>query len=40
MYSKPGGFTFDKNRVEVINEYKKKLVVEASEMPMDLSWSK
>jgi len=37
VYSKPGGYTFSKDRVVVLEEYKKKLIVEQGEMPMDLS---
>lgn len=37
MFSKPGGFTFKKERVEVLEEYRRKLVVSSAEMPMDLS---
>ena len=37
IFSKPGGYKFDKARVQVLEEYKQKLVVEAAEMPMDLS---
>ena len=35
MYSKPGGYTFNKERVQVLEEYKQKLQVE--EVKMDLS---
>jgi 20S proteasome subunit beta 2 len=37
IFSKPGGYTFNKDRVQVLEEYKQKLVVESAEMPMDLS---
>jgi 20S proteasome subunit beta 2 len=37
IFSKPGGYTFNKERVNILEEYKQKLVVEAAEMPMDLS---
>jgi 20S proteasome subunit beta 2 len=37
VFSKPGGYTFDKARVQILEEYKQKLVVESAEMPMDLS---
>jgi hypothetical protein len=37
MFSKPGGYTFNKERVVVLEEYKQKLIVEPAEMPMDLS---
>jgi len=37
VFSKPGGYTFKKERVEVLNEYRMKLVVEEGEQPMDLS---
>eukprot|EP00356_Strombidium_inclinatum_P005247 CAMPEP_0170480996 /NCGR_PEP_ID=MMETSP0208-20121228/1611_1 /TAXON_ID=197538 /ORGANISM="Strombidium inclinatum, Strain S3" /LENGTH=274 /DNA_ID=CAMNT_0010753623 /DNA_START=11 /DNA_END=832 /DNA_ORIENTATION=- len=37
VYSKPGGYKFDKDRVQVLNEYKMKLVVEDGAQPMDLS---
>jgi 20S proteasome subunit beta 2 len=35
MYSKPGGYKFNKDRVVVMDEYKQKFQVE--EVPMDLS---
>jgi len=37
MFSKPGGYTFSKERVNILEEYKQKLIVENVEMPMDLS---
>ena len=37
VFSKPGGYTFNKERVEVLEEYKHKLIVEEGEQPMDLS---
>lgn len=37
QYEKPGGYKFKKERVQVINEYRTKLVVEEGEQPMDLS---
>ena len=37
VYSKPGGFKFTKDRVQVLEEYKTKLVVEDGSAPMDLS---
>lgn len=37
IFSKPGGYTFKKERVNILEEYKQKLVVENVEMPMDLS---
>ena len=38
VFSKPGGYQFDKKRVVILEEYKKKLVVEDGPQPMDLSW--
>lgn len=38
VFSKPGGYTFKKDRVVVLNEIKHRVVVEAGEQPMDLSW--
>ena len=37
MFSKPGGYTFSKDKVKVLEEYKHKIVVEDGAMPMDLS---
>lgn len=37
MFDKPGGYTFSKDKVQVLEEYRQKLVVEAGEVPMDLS---
>lgn len=37
IFAKPGGYTFPKERVQVLNEYKQKLVVEEGAQPMDLS---
>ena len=37
IFSKPGGYTFNKDRVNILEEYKSKLVVQNVEMPMDLS---
>ena len=37
IFSKPGGYTFKKERVHILEEYKKNLVVESAAMPMDLS---
>ncbi|CDW75801.1 proteasome subunit beta type [Stylonychia lemnae] len=37
VFSKPGGYQFKKDRVQVVEEFKHKLVVEAGEQPMDLS---
>jgi len=38
VFSKPGGFKFNKDRVVILEEYKSKLVVENAPQPMDLSW--
>jgi len=37
IFSKPGGYKFSKERVNILEEYKQKLIVEPAEMPMDLS---
>ena len=37
VFSKPGGYTFKKDRVQVLEEYKQKLVVSDAPQPMDLS---
>lgn len=39
VYSKPDGYTFDKERVKVLNEYRQKglITVEQGAQPMDLS---
>lgn len=37
VYSKPGGYTFAKDKIVVLEEYKTKIVVEEGEQPMDLS---
>ena len=37
MFSKPGGFQFPKDKVQVMKEYKDILVVEDGPAPMDLS---
>lgn len=37
VFSKPGGYQFKKDRVQVIEEFKHKIVVEQADMPMDLS---
>ena len=36
-YSKPGGYTFDKDKLVCLGEYKNKIVVEEGPQPMDLS---
>lgn len=37
IYSKPEGYKFRKERVEVINEFRHKLIVEEGEKPMEIS---
>ena len=37
VFSKPGGYKFPKERVNIIDEYKQKMVVEDGGAPMDLS---
>jgi 20S proteasome subunit beta 2 len=37
VFSKPGGYQFRKDRVQVLEEVKHRLVVEEGEQPMDLS---
>lgn len=37
MFSKPGGYSFEKDKLVVLGEYKQKLVVEDGPVPMDLS---
>ena len=37
IFSKPGGYTFDKDKLTVLAEYKNKIVVEDGPVPMDLS---
>jgi 20S proteasome subunit beta 2 len=37
MFSKPGGYSFDKDKLTVLAEYKQKLHVENGPVPMDLS---
>lgn len=37
VFSKPGGYKFKPDRVQVIDEIKHKFVVEEAEQPMDLS---
>lgn len=37
VYSKPGGYEFKKERVQVIEEFKHRLIVQNAEQPMDLS---
>ena len=37
IFSKPGGYQFSKDRVVVLEEYKRNLVVEEGAQPMDLS---
>ena len=37
VFSKPGGYQFKPDRVQVLEEFRHKLVVEDSEQPMDLS---
>lgn len=36
VFSKPGGYTFNKDRVVVLEEYRTKLVVENAAQPMEL----
>ena len=36
VFSKPGGYGFPKDRVQVIEEFKHKIVVEDGEQPMEL----
>lgn len=36
MFTKPGGYTFPKERVQVLEEYKQKLVITSAEVPMEL----
>ncbi len=36
MFSKPGGYQFDKEKIKVIEEMRHKLVVEEGEQPMEL----
>jgi 20S proteasome subunit beta 2 len=36
MFSKPGGYQFKKERVQVLEEYRRKLVVENVEIPMEM----
>lgn len=37
IYSKPDGYTFGKDKIVVLEEYKTKIAVEEGEQPMDLS---
>lgn len=37
IFSKPGGYAFDKDKLTVLGEYKQKLLVEDGPVPMDLS---
>jgi len=37
VYSKPGGYKFSPDRVEVLKEYKHKVTVEDGGQPMELS---
>ena len=37
VFSKPGGYTFSKEKVHVLEEYRHNWVVESGEMPMELS---
>ena len=37
VYSKPGGYSFKKERVQVLEEFRHQLVVESGEQPMELS---
>ena len=39
VYSKPGGYKFAADRVEVLKEYKHKIEVSDGGQPMDLSWA-
>ena len=38
MYSKPDGYKFRKEGVQVLKEYRHKLVVEEGEQPMEIMW--
>lgn len=37
VFSKPGGYKFDKERVVILEEFRQKLVVQSAPQPMDLS---
>ena len=37
MFSKPGGYAFDKDKLTILAEYKNKIKVEDGPVPMDLS---
>lgn len=37
LFGKPGGYSFDKDKLVVLGEYKQKLQVENGPVPMDLS---
>lgn len=37
LFSKPGGYSFDEDKLTVLGEYKMKMVVEDGPVPMDLS---
>lgn len=37
MFTKPGGYQFKKDRVQVLEEFKHKIIVEVGEQPMEIS---
>jgi 20S proteasome subunit beta 2 len=37
VFSKPDGYQFKKERVQVIEEFRHKVIIEQGDMPMDLS---
>ena len=37
LFSKPGGYSFDPEKLNVLGEYKLKLIEEEGPVPMDLS---
>jgi len=37
MFSKPEGYSFRKDRVQVLEEFRHKIVIEEGEQPMELS---
>ena len=37
-YSKSGGCVFPKDKINILEEYKSKIIVSEGQVPMDLSW--
>ena len=37
-YSKSGGCVFPKDKINILKEYKSKIILSEGQVPMDLSW--